>query len=101
MVLLWGVVNDNYWIIKSTFFFARHLVNKKILIGPWPIREEVFLGQLSTKKLILPGPWSRKILTMHFAKLVPVFGPQKWHFRWPNENSKTTSVVQTFPKYGL
>ena len=29
-----------------------------------------------------------------------VFGPKKWHFEWPNQNSKTTFIVQTFPKYG-
>ena len=26
---------------------------------------------------------------------------KKWHFKWPNRNSKTTFRVQTFPKYGL
>ena len=26
--------------------------------------------------------------------------PKKWHFEWPNQNSKTTFIVQTFPKYG-
>ena len=25
---------------------------------------------------------------------------KKWHFEWPNQNSKTTFIVQTFPKYG-
>ena len=24
----------------------------------------------------------------------------KWPFEWPNQNSKTTFIVQTFPKYG-
>ena len=31
---------------------------------------------------------------------VPIFGPKKWHIEWPNQNSKTTFIVQTFPKYG-
>ena len=26
---------------------------------------------------------------------------KKWHFEWPNQNSKTTFIVQTFPKNGL
>jgi hypothetical protein len=26
--------------------------------------------------------------------------PKKWHFEWPNQNSTTTFIVQTFPKYG-
>ena len=25
---------------------------------------------------------------------------KKWYFEWPNPNSKTTFIVQTFPKYG-
>ena len=25
---------------------------------------------------------------------------KQWHFEWPNQNSKTTFIVQTFPKYG-
>ena len=25
---------------------------------------------------------------MPFARLVPVFGPQKWHFGWPNQKGR-------------
>ena len=25
--------------------------------------------------------------------------PKKWRFRWPNQSSQTTFIVQTFPKY--
>ena len=25
---------------------------------------------------------------------------KKWHFEWPNQNSKTTFIVRTFPKNG-
>ena len=28
-----------------------------------------------------------------------IFGPQKWHFWWQNQNFKTIFIVQTFPKY--
>ena len=44
-----------------------------------------------------------KLITQRLALLakVTVFGPKKWHFEWPNQNSKTTFIVQTFPKYGL
>ena len=31
-----------------------------------------------------------------FAKVTK----KKWHFGWPIQNSKTTFIVQTFPKYG-
>ena len=27
------------------------------------------------------------------------FWTKKWHFEWQNQNSKTTFIVQTFPKY--
>merc|ERR1711978_816541 len=30
----------------------------------------------------------------------PFLDQKKWHFEWPNQNSKTTFIVQTFPKYG-
>ena len=30
---------------------------------------------------------------------VTIFETKKWHFEWPNQNSKTTFIVQTFPKY--
>ena len=33
--------------------------------------------------------------------LLPKMDQKKWHFEWPNQNSKTTFIVQTFPKYGL
>ena len=38
-----------------------------------------------------------------FGPKMGTFGqkwPKKWHFEWPNQNSKTTFIVQTFPKYG-
>ena len=37
----------------------------------------------------------------HFCQKCPSLRPKKWHFEWPNQNSKTTFIVQTFPKYGL
>ena len=36
----------------------------------------------------------------HFWQKWPFSDPKKWHFEWPNQNSKTTFIVQTFPKYG-
>ena len=33
--------------------------------------------------------------------LVPILDIKKWHFGWPNQNSRATFIVQTFPKYGL
>ena len=29
----------------------------------------------------------------------PFLRPKKWHFWWHNQNSKTTLIVQKFPKY--
>ena len=47
--------------------------------------------------LKVPFFWSQRLALL--AK-VTVFRPKKWHFEWPNQNSKTTFIVQTFPKYG-
>ena len=30
---------------------------------------------------------------------VPIFETKKWHFWWHNQNSKTTFIIQTIPKY--
>ena len=42
---------------------------------------------------IVPKDW-------HFWQKWPFSDQKKWHFEWPNQNSKTTFIVQTFPKYG-
>ena len=36
----------------------------------------------------------------HLCQKCQYLRPKKWHFEWPNQNSKTTFIVQTFPKYG-
>ena len=36
----------------------------------------------------------------HFWQKGPFSDHKKWHFQWPNQNSKNTFIVQTFPKYG-
>ena len=45
----------------------------------------------------VPFFWVRK---WPLLPKVPIFETKKWHFEWPNQNSKTTFIVQTFPKYG-
>ena len=35
----------------------------------------------------------------HFCQKCPSLRQKKWHFWWQNQNSKTTFIVQTFPKY--
>ena len=43
---------------------------------------------------------------IHKIEIWPKIAPKsdklkkKWHFEWPDQNSKTTFIVQTFPKYG-
>ena len=37
----------------------------------------------------------------HFWQKWTFSDHKKWHFEWPNRNSKTTFIVQTFSKYGL
>ena len=36
----------------------------------------------------------------HFWQKWPFSDQKKWHFKWPNQNSKTTFMVRIFPKYG-
>ena len=36
----------------------------------------------------------------HFWQKCLFLEHKKWHFGCPNQNSKTTFIVQTFPKYG-
>ena len=36
----------------------------------------------------------------HFWQKWPFLDQKKWHFEWPNQNSRNTFIVQTFPKYG-
>ena len=36
----------------------------------------------------------------HFWQKGPFSDQKKCHFEWPYQNSKTTFIVQTFPKYG-
>ena len=43
---------------------------------------------------------SPKIKDGHFWQKWPFSDHKKWHFEWPNQNSMTTFIVQTFPKYG-
>ena len=37
---------------------------------------------------------------INFGQKCPFSDQKKWHFEWPNQNSKTTFIVRTFPKYG-
>ena len=52
--------------------------------------------------MLIAHPYLNLASSQRLALLakVTVFGPKKWHFKWPNQNSKTTFIVQTFPKYG-
>ena len=40
------------------------------------------------------------ISAIFFGQKCPFSDQKKWHFEWPNQNSKTTFIVQTFPKNG-
>ena len=40
-----------------------------------------------------------QVRSLHFCQKCPILRPKKWHFWWQNQNSKTTFIVQTFPKY--
>ena len=75
-----------------------------ISIGNWILNLICFLQffDLSTPSAakmrfyFLPFTWSKN---RHFCQKCPSLRPKKWHFWWQNQNSKTTFIVQTFPKY--
>ena len=60
----------------------------------WPIKVvlEFWFGHSKCHFL-----WSEN---SHFCQKCPFLRLKKWHFEEPNQNSKTTFIVQTFPKYG-
>ena len=64
-------------------------------VNVWTIKVflEFWLGH--SKCLFL---WSKN---GHFCQKCPSLRPKKWHFEWPNQNSRTTFIVQTFPKYDI
>ena len=76
----WRYKNSGYMYAKKR---EKVRPSRKIRILIWLIKVPFF--------------WSHRWALL--AK-VTVFGPQKRHFEWPNQNSKTTFIVQTFPKYG-
>ena len=43
--------------------------------------------------IIVPFFWFQRRALL--AK-VTIFGPKKWHFEWPNQNSKTTFIVRAY-----
>ena len=64
--------------ILSIFGLACHTTNVQVCLN-----QSLFL-------------WSEN---SHFCQKCPSLRPKKWHFWWQNQNSKTTFIVQTFPKY--
>ena len=66
-----------------------YFIQKKFLIGGNGFQKNQFLqGKM----------WSKN---RHFCQKCPSLRPEKRYFEWPNQNSKNTFIVQTFPKYGL
>ena len=49
---------------------------------------------------ILIWPLEVPFFLVTFGQKCPFSDQKKWHFEWPNQNSKTTFIVQTFPKNG-
>ena len=64
-----------------------------LAIRPWPSRHPT-LGLLLSQHCKLNG----HSVVRKWA-LLGKSDQKKWHFEWPNQNSKTTFIVQTFPKY--
>ena len=73
---------------KMRFYFLHFLQGKNAQNRPknhsnWNLKKCHFL-------------WSE---INHFCQKSPSLRPKKWHFWWQNQNSKTTFIVETFPKY--
>ena len=94
----------NYWKGKSNFyvrsrietphiFLCWHSAKAKEICKTIKVVLEFWFGHPKCQFL-----WSKN---RHFCQKCPSLRPKKWHFEWPNQNSKTTFIVQTFPKYGL
>ena len=73
------------WIRKHQWLWKSMKLNLVPLILRCPLVAQSYL-------------WSKN---GHFCQKCPSLRPGKWHFEWPNQNSKTIFIVQTFPKYGL
>ena len=69
-------------------------------------KSDKYLGNFLTIKVVLETRFGHSKCHFlwsengHFCQKCQSLRPQKWHFEWPNQNSKTTFIVQTFPKYG-
>ena len=73
---------------------VRFLLNQKALkMNFKPLRPRLKIGPYLLILFCGLKDW-------HFWQKWPFSDQKKWHFEWPNQNSKTTFIVQTFPKYG-
>ena len=86
--------------VSNLFFLNDYPIND------WPYSKGFLnFGCLEGSKIMFWfGHWKSHFLWSengHFCQKCPSLRPKKGHFNWPNQNSKTTFIVQTFPKYGL
>ena len=99
---LWCRPTTLHWVVKTDCAGASHGHNStpKIQLS---VRPSPFLTCI-THACIIDTCFiriaTRIIDTRIFCQKCPFSDQKKWHFEWPNQNSKTTFIVQTFPKYG-
>ena len=114
---IWLRFQDSGFFLKNIFniaaacvFDVLHLLlgspsSVHILSMWWTISTGVerFLTLTFSPLIAQQGTLNRTIVVRKRSLLpkVPFFETKKKHFEWPNQNSKTTLIVQTFPKYGL
>ena len=74
----------------------------KVINSPNQSHRDHIWGMLNYKSglRILIWPLEVPFFLVTFGQKCPFSDQKKWHFEWPNQNSKTTFIVQTLPKYG-
>ena len=70
------------------------------LLGKWTV--DTYALEVRARWIGPSEQKAPKIKTKNwpFLQKWPFSDHKKWHFQWPNQNSKNTFIVQTFPKYG-
>ena len=81
---------------KICLMFIKHDIYTQIDCSKFSV--EVFLARNHLKGFVT---WTLECVTLgSFFQITLLQAGIYLHFEWPNQNSKTTIIVQTFTKYG-
>ena len=79
------------------FFISSRLAKFSTILSCYNHVEPSIVNYCLVQESVL---YQIRLKDWHFWQKWPFSDKKKWHFEWPNQNSKTTFIVQTFPKYG-